>query len=254
MTSFVADPTAALSFSLARLKEPRIMNPAWLPRIDAAALAPSSLDAAQQRIVDRALIAPTVLALSVTTASERREVTVVVDREGAITLTPDAEGTYRWEEIEVAQTAALLEAQLPADTPLAAPPQMTARSESTRLPLSPEQQQAIAARRESGVRAQDAIAAQEDLSPLLRDALLSDGDRAVLDISLHVPAEGGEAPPLLFHLLRHWTVGAHGLYAADGDEPIATAIHRVEGGDVLATMLPLLAEGVQLARGEAVAA
>ncbi|MGP9733188.1 hypothetical protein ACT3SQ_01355 [Brachybacterium sp. AOP42-C2-15] len=253
MTRFRSPLEPALSAAFARLREPRRINPTWLPHLDGAALQRPDLAPAEQRLAQRALIATVVIALTATTPEGREELRVVLDTAGAIALTRIGDDPYEWWDAPFEVIPDLVLTLLSSSSRLAAAPQMTTRGPHNALTLTAEQRRAIAARVADGIPAHEAIDAQTDLSAPLRDALLSDRERATFDICMHVPPTP-HTPMLRFHLLRRWNVGAHGLYSADGEDGFSDALHQVAEGDVLATVLPLLEEGAGLAFGKEVVA
>lgn len=253
MTRFRSHLEPALSAAFARLREPRRINPTWLPQLDGAALGRPDLAPGEQRLAQRALIAPVVTVLTATTPEETEELRIVLDADGAIALTRIGDGPYEWWDAPTDVIPHLVLTLLSSSSRLSAAPQMTTRGPHNALTITLEQRRSIAARIAEGTPAHAAIAAQTDLSEPLRDALLSDRDRATFDICMHVPPST-HAPMLRFHLLRRWNAGVHGLYSADGDAGFSDDLHQVADGDVLATVLPLLEEGAGLASGTEIVA
>lgn len=253
MTRFSAELSAALTYAFSLLRDPRRMNPAWLPHLDSSQLAPTDLEPPELHLVQRALVAPVVAALGVTSDGEQEELRIAIDADGAILMTRGNGGTADWMGAPVAEITDYVRELLPFPSRLSASPQMTARGGHNALRLTSEQRRSIAQRVTEGVPAREAIAAQHDLDASLRDALLTDGDRATFDITMYIPPVE-DAPVLRFHLLRRWTAGHQGLYSADGEEGFSESIHQVADGDLLGTVLPLLDEGAALARGEGAAA
>lgn len=250
MARFQTGLGAALSAAFRLLDDPRRMNPAWAPYVEGDGLVTLDLCEAEEVVVQRALIAPTICALRVSSAEGTEELRIAIDPAGVILIAGDDGTPAEWMESSVSEIPNYLRALIPAGTRLAAPPEMTARGEHNALRLSDEQRRHIAERIRAGTPARKAISEQTDLDPFLRDALLSDGARAVLDISLYVPpAEGGEV--FLFHLLRRWNAGGLALYSVDDDASILDGTHVVADGDLLGTVLPLLQEGASLAVGKA---
>lgn len=248
-----ADLTPALTTAFARLRDPRLANPAWLRHLDADALTPQEPPIGELELFERALIAPVAAEIGVHTRGHSEELRIALDPVGALYLTRRDRGPYEWMDGAAQETPDLLAALLPAGTPLAASPHMTPRTDVNALRFTDEQRHEIAERAANGTPAAEAIAVQQDLDPRLRDALLSDRERAWFEITMHVPAAEAGAEPFLFHLLRRWNVGELGLYSADGENGFADTIHAVEPGDLLGTVLPILGEGEKLAHGEAAA-
>lgn len=250
MTRFQADLTVALTEAFARVHEPRAINPLWLAHIDAEHLQRFSCEPEAQRLVERALVAPAAADLSVTTSTTER-LLIAVDAVGAVLITDNPGGGHDWIDVSFTDLPRYLRALLPEGSALSAPPSMTSRTETTRLRLTASQRQQIKAALDQGQSAENAIRSASDVDPLLRDALLEDRGRARLELVLH--AFTVDADPFLFRLQRRWTVGALGLYAADG-ERLLDDIHAVAPGDVLGTLLPLLTEGAALATSREAAA
>lgn len=253
MTRFSAEPRAVFTYAFSLLRDPHRINPAWLPQLDSAQLAPTDLEPAELLLVQRALVAPVVAALGVTTDAEQEELRIAIDTDGAILLTRRGDGSADWMDAPVSEVTGFLLELLPQHSRLSAPPQMTARGDHTALTMTRGQRCSIAERVTRGIPAHEAIATQEDLSEHQRDALLSDGDRATFDIAMYIPPTQTQ-PALNFHLLRRWNAGALALYSADGADGFSESIHQVADGDLLGTVLPLLAEGAAVARGEWAAA
>ena len=79
----------------------------------------------------------------------------------------------------------------------------------------------------------------------LRDALTATGPRLSLSLTLHDPLGRVTEQPVTWS--RLWVTGSKGLYRLDQPTSPALAIHPVEGGDVLGTLLPILEQGLHFA-------
>lgn len=196
-------------------------------------------------LVLRQLTAPALVVMAVTREDTTRRVRVGLHASSATVERADGHGPSLWKEIAVQDVPSAVTALLDSSGVPAAPPRMTIRRKADGLRLTAEQNRTARAALARGLSAEDAYAAIGDLDLRLRDALTATGPRIALSLTLHDPQGHVTEQPVSWS--RLWATGERGLYRLDAPSPPDGAIHAVDHGDVLGTVLPVLEEGLRFA-------
>lgn len=224
--------------------------PAWNPVYRALVGDPApgeerAPDVQSLDLVLRQLTAPALLVMAVTRDDTTRRLRVGLDASAATVERADGHGPSLWTEIAVQDVPSAVTALLEDSGVPAAPPRMMIRREADGLRLTAEQNRTARAALARGLSPEDAYAAIPDLDPRLRDALTATGPRVGLSLTLHDPHGHVTEQPVSWS--RLWATGERGLYRLDAPARPDGAIHAVDRGDVLGTVLPVLEEGLRFA-------
>lgn len=150
-----------------------------------------------------------------------------------------------WSAVSAERVPTLVEELLAPAGYTSAPPRLSVRQDDDGLRLTPAQIEQVRQELARGTASADAFAVADDLDPRLLEAFTTQGPRAAVSLTLHDPSgEVAEDPETWSRL---WVRGGRGLYRMDGTEAVLGAVHPVEEGDVLGTVLPILEEGLRFA-------
>lgn len=255
------------------------LNPVYRTLAAQAAAAPDSpaLEQWDLELLRGHVTAPVVLALAASVHDGRTyRLRIALHADGA---SVERDGGQEWGRREPAELPGLIAELLPTGSVLAAPPRLTQQHPGKELRLTSSQSEQLRARIAHGDEVSVAVRAMPGLDPRLRDALLARGDRVSLSLTLHGADRGsahrrradrcsapwngadrdgaprGRAGPVPLETPvafgRLWSVGELGLYRTDRDGSPPGTVLPVEPGDVLGTILPLLAEGARFAADRA---
>ena len=204
---------------------------------------PNAPDPESLELVIRQLTAPALLVVAVSDSGGTRRLRIAVDPGDATVEISDGDAASRWTHVPLREVPALIAALLEESGLAPAPARMSIERGSQGLRLTPQQNRIARAALDRGLTPAQAYAAVPDLDQRLRDALAATGPRIALSLTLHDPTGMVTERPVTWS--RLWVSGEHGLYRLDAPSTPGGAIHAVNDGDVLGTVMPVLDEGLR---------
>lgn len=227
-------------------------NPVYRALVEGPALRTQSPpDEKSRDLVLRQLTAPALLVMAVTTGDTTHRLRIGLDSRAASLESAPGTAPSQWSEIAVAEVPSVISALLEDCGAPGGSPQMTIRREADGLRLTPEQNRTVRTALERGLSPARAYASIPDLDGRLHDALTAAGPRIALSLTLHDPHRRVTEQPVTWS--RLWVASRRGLYRLDAPSRPDSAIHAVDGGDVLGTVLPVLEEALRFAAARSAA-
>ncbi|GAA4530596.1 hypothetical protein GCM10023160_31840 [Brachybacterium paraconglomeratum] len=232
----------------------RVPEASWNPvyRALAGGTAPTRLPASSEltddadlELVLAQLTTPALLSVAVTDGEQTHRLRIGLDAVAATVEEAAADLPSRWSELSTPEVPARIIRLLEDSGVDLAPAELSIKHGANALRLSPAQSRIAYTALTQGVSPEGAFAAIPDLDDTLRDALTATGPRISLALTLHDPRGRVTERPVTWS--RLWVTGTNGLYRLDLPARPAPAVHRVGGGDVLGTLLPVLAQGIRFA-------
>lgn len=221
-------------------------NPVYRALSSGSFAAPLNAPAAGAvELVSRQFGARALLVVAVTRAGATRRMRIGLDPAGATVESGAGDAPSQWSPMPTARVPAAITELLEVSGADAAPARASVVREAEGLRLTPAQNEQARAALVRGASPQEAYAAVPDLDERLRDALTARGPRISVSLTLHDPSGAVTERPVSFS--RLWVTGRRGRYRTDSPGSGGGAIHAVEAGDVLGTVLPLVEEGLRFA-------
>ena len=231
---------------------PARWNPVYRALVDAPAPAPGEAPAEETvELMRRQLTAPALLTVAVTTGGSTHRLRIGVDPATSTLERSEGDQPSQWSESAAQELPALITDLLERAGVDLSPARLDVRRSSDALSLSPQQAAAAREGLARGLTPEQAFAAVPGLDDSLRDALTATGPRISLALTLHDPQGRQIERPVSWS--RLWASGRKGLYRLDQPDGPELAVHPVEGGDVLGTVLPILEQALRFAAGATVA-
>lgn len=224
---------------------PQFWNPVYRMLADDAAGGTDSADSvtADPAVLDmlrRHVASPALIVLAVQQSSGVHRLRLALHPTTATVESSTGGSPSTWEELPAREAGRRLASLLP-DSVRTARPDLAQDSAAQRLRPGPEQASQLAAALHGGAALAQAVTQLDDLDEDVRDLLLADDERISLTLSLRPTDPTGPSPGLA----RLWVRGERSLYRTDAPpRPIPEAL-PVPDGDVLATLLAMLQQGLE---------